>query len=136
MGLAEMGEIMKRKQPNTSKKWLDEIQLAIADARETKPFANLIGEAFPDADLFHLAPLVCLKFRGLDYRNEQLRKRVTEGALATYIANSSPDGNDHGLATRPLLAFALCYITSHYVLALIDEQEAQRVLDYCEEQME
>jgi hypothetical protein len=30
-----MGEIMKRKQPD---KWIDEIQLAIADVREAKPF--------------------------------------------------------------------------------------------------
>ena len=44
--------------------WLDEIRLAIQDAREAKPFGRLIGERITDANLFHLAPLVCLKSRG------------------------------------------------------------------------
>jgi len=77
-----------------------------------------------DANLFHFAPLVCLKFRGLDSRDEKLRKKVTEGALVNYVANSSPDGVDHGLKHRPLLGFAVCYITAHFVLDLIDEQQA------------
>jgi hypothetical protein len=38
-----------------------------------------------------------MKFRGLDFRDEELRTRVTEGALANYIANSDADGIDHGL---------------------------------------
>ena len=44
--------------------WLDEIRLAIKDARGTKPFGCLVGQRITDANLFHLAPLVCLKFRG------------------------------------------------------------------------
>lgn len=126
---------MKRKQPNSPNQWLKEIRLAIADARDTKPFGDLIGESITDADLFHLAPLVCMKFRGFDYRDEKLREKVTKGALANYVVNSDPDGNDHGLESRLLLAFALCYIAAHYVLDLIDEQEAERVLNYCEENM-
>ena len=93
----------------------------------------LIGQPITDANLFHLAPLACLKFRGLDHRDEDLRKKVTEGALANYVANSDPDGIDHGLESRPLLAFAVCYLTAHYVLDLIDEQQASAALDYCEE---
>ena len=127
---------MKRVQPTTSADWLDEIRQAIDDARKTKPFGLLVGQAITDADLFHLAPLVCLKFRGLDHRDEDLRKKVTEGALANYVANSDPDGIDHGLEQRPLLAFAVCYLTAHYVLDLIDEQQASAALDYCEENME
>ncbi len=30
-------------------------------------------------------------------------------------------------------AFAVCYLTAHYVLDLIDEQQASAALDYCEE---
>ena len=127
---------MKRNQPTTPDEWLDEIRLAIADARKTKPFGLLIGQRITDGNLFHLAPLVCMKFRGLDFRDEILRKKVTEGALANYVANSDPDGIDHGLEQRPLLAFAVCYLTAHYVLDLIDEQEASVTLDYCEENME
>ena len=72
----------------------------------------------------------------MDFRDEKLRTRVTEWALANYVANSDPDGIDHGLDQRPLLAFAMCYLTAHYVLDLIDEQEASAALDYCEENMD
>jgi hypothetical protein len=127
---------MKRDQPGTPTEWLDEINLAVADAREAKPFGLLTGQRVTDANLFHLAPLVCMKFRGLDYRDEELRNRVTEGALANYVANSDPDGIDHGLDQRPLLAFAMCYIAAHYVPDLIEEEQATAALDYCEENMD
>lgn len=130
------GKIMKRKQPTKPDKWLQEIRLAIADAREAVPFGDLIGEPITDANLFHLAPLVCLKFRGLDHRDEKLRQKVTEGALVNYIANSSPDGVDHGLGQRPLMGFAVCYITAHFVLDLINEQQAESVLNYCDEHLD
>ena len=61
---------------------------------------------------------------------------MTEGALANYVANSDPDGIDHGLESRSLLAFAVCYVTAHYVLDLIDEQEAEAVLGYCDQKMD
>jgi len=127
---------MKRNQPTTPAGWLEEIELAIADAREAKPFGLLIGQRITDANLFQLAPLVCLRFRGLDYRDEELHRKVTDGALATYVANSDPDGIDRGLDARPLLAFALCYVTAHYVLDLVDEREAEAILDYCDENMD
>jgi len=127
---------MKRDQPTTPDDWLEEIKLAIADARKTKPFGLLTGQLIKTSNLFHLAPLVCMKFRGVDFRNEELRKKVTEGALANYVANSDPDGIDHGLEQRPLLAFAMCYIAAHYVLDLIDEEQATVALDYCEENMD
>jgi hypothetical protein len=127
---------MKHDLPKTPAQWLDEIRLAIADARKTKPFGILAGQRITDGNLFHLAPLVCLKFRGLDYRDEELRGKVTEGALANYVANSDPDGIDHGLESRPLLAFAVCYVTAHYVLDMIDDGEAETVLDYCDQNMD
>jgi len=129
-------KIMKHELPKTPDEWLDEIKLAIDDARETGPFGDLIGHPITDANLFHLAPLVCMKFRGLDHRDEELRRKVTEGALATYVANSDPDGIDHGLEQKPMLAFAVCYVTAHYVLDLIDEQEVSAALDYCEVNMD
>ena len=122
--------------PEKPDEWLSEIRLAIADAKKTKPFGILTGQRITDANLFHLAPLVCLKFRGLDYRDEELRGKVTEGALANYVANSDPDGVDHGLESRSMLAFAVCYVTAHYVLDLIDEWEAETVLAYCDQNME
>jgi hypothetical protein len=123
---------MKRDQPTSPDEWLSEIRLAIADAAG-EPFGRLTDEPITDANLFHLGPLICLKFRGLDHRDEDLRRKVTKGALANYVADSDTDGIDHGLEQRPLLAFAVCYLTAHYVLDLIDEQEASGALDYCEE---
>lgn len=55
---------MARPLPKTPDQWLKEILLAIKDAKEAKPFARLTRTKLTDADLFHLAPLVCLKFRG------------------------------------------------------------------------
>ena len=127
---------MNGKQPTTPDEWLSEIRLAIANARESKPFGLLTGHQITDANLFHLSPLVCMKFRGLDFRDEELRTRVTEGSLANYVANSDPDGIDHGLEQRPLMAFAMCYIAAHYVLDLIDEEQASAALDYCEKYMD
>ncbi len=126
---------MKRKQPTAPNEWLDEIQQAMAHAAEV-PFEQLMHDPDKAVNLFHLAPIICLKFRGLDHRDEKLRQKVTEGALANYVVNSDSEGIDHGLAHRPLLAFAVCYITAHYVLDLTDEQKAEAALDYCDEHLE
>jgi hypothetical protein len=34
-------------------------------------------------------------------------KRVTETALANYVVNSDPEAVGHGLASKPLFAFAV-----------------------------
>jgi hypothetical protein len=103
--------------------------------RETKPFSTLTGERITTANMFHLAPLVCLKFRGRKLVGSEA-SRTTETALANYVVNSNPEGVDHGLEWKPLLAFAVCYVTSHPALDLVDEQEAEAILNYCEEHLE
>ncbi len=120
--------------PNTPAEWLHEITLAMADAREAKPIGKLVGHRITEADLYHLAPHVCLKFRGRKPTGKEA-KRVVKTALANYIVNSDPDGNDHDLEHRPFMAFALCYLASHLCLDLIDEQKAEAVLIYCEEHL-
>ena len=125
---------MKHRLPRTPAKWLEDIRLAIADARGAKPFDRLTGVPLTDTNLFHLAPLVCLKFRGRKLRGAEA-KQVTETALANYVANSDPDGIDHGLEQRPMLAFVLCYVTAHLALDLLDEQQAEAILIYCEEHL-
>jgi hypothetical protein len=112
-----------------------EIRLAIKDAREVEPFGNLNGKRITNANLFHLAPLVCLKFRGRKLVGREA-DRVRETALANYVVNSDPDGVDHGLESKPLLAFAVCYVTAHLALDLVDEQKAEAILNYCEEHLE
>ena len=124
-------DTMKRRLPTNPEEWLQEIRLAIADARKTKPFGILVGHLITDANLFHLAPLVALKFRGRRTRGAEADK-VIETALANYVANS----DQHGLESRPLLAFVLCYVGAHLALDLLDEHEAEAILIYCEEHLE
>lgn len=126
---------MKRSLPRTPEGWLLEIRLAIKDARETEPFGRMIGQPITDANLFHLAPLVCLKFRGRKLVGQEA-DRVTETALANYVVNSDPEGVDHGLEPKPLMAFALCYVTAHLALDLVDEEQTEAILNYCEEHLE
>src|SRR5271157_4872229 len=62
--------------------------------------------------------------------------RVTETALANYVVNSDPDEVDHGLESKPLLAFAVCYVTAHLALDLVDEKRAEAILNFCEQHLE
>lgn len=52
------------------------------------------------------------------------------------MVNSDPEGIDHNLEQRPLMAFVLCYVAAHLALDLLDEQQAEAILIYCEEQLE
>ena len=123
---------MKRPLPKTPAQWLKEIKQAIADAAGAAPFAPLVGTEVTAANLYHLAPLVCLKFRGRKLKGREA-DRVIKVALANYVANSDPEGIDHGLEQRPLMAFTLCYVAAHLALDLVDEEKAEAILTYCEE---
>jgi hypothetical protein len=125
---------MKRPLPRTPAQWLKEIRLAIADAAEAAPFGPIVGTEITPANLFHLAPVVCLKFRGKKLEGREA-DRVTKVALANYVANSDPEGVDHGLEQQPSMAFTLCYVAAHLALDLVDEQEAETILTYCEEHL-
>lgn len=126
---------MQRSLPRTPAGWLKEIKLAIQDALGAEPSAKLAEQRLNTANLFHLAPVVCLKFRGRKLKGPEA-DRVTRVALANFVVNSDPDGIDHGLATKPLLAFALCYVAAHLALDLVDEHGAETILNYCEEHLD
>lgn len=125
---------MARRLPTTPDQWLKEILLAWKDAREAKPFGRITGARITDADLFHLAPLVCLKFRGRKLTGAEA-DRVTKGALANYVVNTGHESAVQGLEAKPQLAFALCYVAAHLVLDLVDEQTAAEIMGYCEEHL-
>jgi len=76
---------MKRPLPKTPAQWLKEIKLAIAYAAEAEPFGPLVGTQVTDVNLFHLAPLVCLKYRGRKQTGREA-DRVRKGTLANYTA--------------------------------------------------
>ena len=126
---------MKRPFPRTPAQWLKEIRLAIGDARSATPFGELLGTSITDHNLLHLAPVVALKFRGRKLKGPEAY-RVTEVALANYVVNSDPEGVDHQLERRPLMAFALCYIAAHLALDLVNEGKAEAILNHCEENLE
>ena len=126
---------MKRPLPTTPAAWLKEIKLAIADAAEAEPFGRAIGEPITLDKLFHLAPHVCLKFRGRKPTGKEA-DRVVKMSIANYVVNSDPEGIDHNLGQRPLMAFVLCYVAAHLALGLLNEQQAEEILMYCEEQLE
>jgi hypothetical protein len=120
---------MARPLPRTPEQWLEEILLGWKDAGDTKRFARLTRTKLSNADLFHLAPLVCLQFRGRKLTGKEA-DRVTEGALANYVVNT-----EKGLKLSPKLAFALCYVAAHLVLGLVDEPTAGEIMGYCEEHL-
>lgn len=121
--------------PRTPADWFKEIKLALADAAEAAPFGRAIGEPITLANLFHLAPHVCLKFRGQKPTGKEA-DHVVKTALANYVVNSDPKGIDHNFSQRPLMAFVLCYVAAHLALDLLDEQQAEKILIYCEEKLE
>lgn len=125
---------MKRPLPSTPAQWLKEIKLAIADANEAVPFGPLVGTEITVANLFHLAPVVCLKFRGHKTKGREA-DRVVKVALTNYVVNTTPEGIDHGLEQRPFMAFTLCYVAAHLALDLVDEEKAEAILVYCEEHL-
>lgn len=78
--------------PSESKAWLKEIAAAYLDAEETIPFGPAAGVEIKNKDLFHLAPAVCIKFRGME-RSKKTIKKITEVALSSYVAtlDTAPD---------------------------------------------
>jgi len=85
-----------------------------------------VGQHFGEQELFHLAPAVALKFRGLPIRGAAL-KRATEAALSSYVANLQEQGS---ALADPRLAFAFCYLASHYGLGLVEVSEVESMMEF------
>ncbi len=112
--------------PRTTKAWLAEIAAAYADAHETIAFGPVMGTNTTREDLFHMAPSVCLKFRGIRSSKKSL-KRATDAALASYVAMTSREPES---LSSPPMAFAFCYLAAHFGLDLVTEEVTSRMLDY------
>ena len=115
--------------PDSPEAWLDEIAAAYRDGQEAIPFGRLVGQEVKPEDLFHLAPLVCLKFRGIK-RTRKLIQRATDAALASYVATKEQVPE---VLAVPQLAFAFAYLASHFGLDLLDEQQVEAVMEYVEQ---
>lgn len=127
-----MRKAQRKNLPRSPEAWLEEIRAAYADAREVIPFGPLVGHPFGEQQLFHLAPAVALKFRGLPHRGAKL-KRATDAALASYVANLEGQGT---VLSDPRLAFAFCYLASHYGLELADMTTVDSVMQFLERNAE
>ena len=114
--------------PKNENGWLKEIAKAYIDALDTIPFAESIGERIEQKDLFHLAPVITIKFRGMK-RSEKLLDKITKGALASYIANE--ESHKESLES-PIIRFAFCYLASHYVLDLVNDETLGVLMDAIE----
>jgi len=112
--------------PSSPAAWLQEIALAYCDAEEAIPFAELLGDDVGGHDLFQLAPIVCLKFRGLRRTKKRLRQ-ATEAALTSFVVSTTQTPE---LERHPPLAFAFCYLASHFGLDLATEAQVDEVMEY------
>jgi hypothetical protein len=124
--------VKKEAKPLQPKAWLKEIAAAYLDAEEAIPFGPLAGVTITKKDLFHLAPRVCLKFRGMEQSKKNLKK-VTEAALSSYVATRDAAPDD---MADPQMAFAFCYIASHFGMGLVTDDEATGILEYIEKHLE
>lgn len=79
-----------------------------------------------EADLFQLAPIVCLKLRGIR-RSKKVLKQATDAALSSYVANREREPEAFA---KPDLAFAFCYLAAHYGLDLVRADELEAIMDY------
>ena len=116
----------------SSEGWVIELMDAYQDAKAAIPFSEAVGKAMSEADLFHMAPLVCVKFRDLIGSEESL-KNARNAAIGSYIANQEA-GNRN--LNDPIMAFSFCYILAHYGLGLLDDEKCQENLMFVETNLE
>jgi hypothetical protein len=79
-----------------------------------------------EGDLFHMAPSICLKFRGI-HAAKATHKRATTVALASYVAMEEREPE---VFSRPQLAFAYCYLAAHFGLDLVTERVLARTMEF------
>jgi len=114
--------------PQTKTEWIEEIAEAYSDAEEAIPFGKFVGKKIEEKDFFHMAPDICLKFRGIKRTKAKLKK-TTEAALSSYVATKDFIGH---ILDDPHISFAFCYLASHFALDLVDEQEVNEIMEYIE----
>jgi len=121
----------ENKIPNSPQDWLNEIAQAYQDAYETLLVGKLTGTKITQEDLFQLSPAVCLKFRGIEKSEENLKK-ATDAALSSYVATKD---NVDNLFDIPQMSFAFCYLASHFGLDIIDESTLSKTMEFVESRL-
>lgn len=90
----------------------------------------LVNVAPDENVLFHLAPQVAIKFRGLP--NQQV-EAATEAALSSYVASKEQVGP---ALDNPHVAFAFCYLAAQFGLKVVTEQVIAEVMAFIEEDLD
>lgn len=117
--------------PQNINQWLDEISRAFLDAKDAIPFGKYVGEKITEDQLFHFAPRVAIKFRGIKPSKKNI-KQATEAALSTYVANS--DREDIQMKNK-YLVFSLCYLASHLGLGILTENSIDKIMTKIEDKI-
>jgi hypothetical protein len=112
--------------PQNTTEWLAEIADAYADAYEALPFMPLVDVEPDESHLFHMAPRVALKFRGLP---EHQADAATEAALSSYVASKDQVG---AALDNPHVAFAFCYLAAHFGLEIVGYEIINEVMAFIE----
>jgi hypothetical protein len=117
--------------PESPDDWLMEIARAYCDALKAKPFGVFVGTEITEKDLYHHAPHICLQCRGISATDENIKK-ATAMALSSYFANKGkiPSLSD------PHVAFALCYLASHFGLGILQAEYVNELMNYIEREAE
>ena len=121
--------------PTSIAEWLVEIALAWMDAAESKPHGPKAVVKITDALMFHLAPMVALKFRGKKLTGKKAED-ITKTALANYVVNTAHDTRTKGVSAQPKMSFALVYVAAHFAMDLVTEDMAHEILACCEATLE
>jgi len=90
--------------------------------------ADIVSHKIEEKDLYHLAPAISIKFRGIK-KTKKLLDKVTEGALSSYIANEEAHRE---LLSSPINSFAFCYLACHYALGVLSDDKIQAVMNAIE----
>jgi hypothetical protein len=117
---------MRPKLPQSKSEWINEIAEAYHDAEEAIPFGKFVGQDIGEKALFHTAPAICLKFRGIKKTKPKMEK-VAEAALSSYVATKDSIGS---ILDDSYISFAFCYLASHFALDLVDEVRVNEIMEY------
>jgi hypothetical protein len=117
----------RRPIPITLDEWLAEIAAGYQEAYETLPFMPLV-DIEPNEDLlFHLAPRIAIKFRGLPLSRS---KAAVDTALTSHFATNE---QTPGIFDNPHLSFAFSYLASHFGLGLLKLEKVDEVMTFIED---
>jgi hypothetical protein len=121
---------VKNPVPGSLEAWLVEIAAAYQDASEAIPFGPAAGEPFGEAELFHVAPAVALKLRGLPRSSRKLARLGRP--KPRWPATSPPEMAIRKSSRTRTFPLRSAIWRSHHGLGLVGEAQTEEVMDYVE----